>query len=108
MVAIEFTGFDKTIPAERVGNLIRLVEAIFPEFAEMMDRDALNPWTGLRPMTSDGVPILGKTPVVGLYLNSGHGHLGWTMAAASGRVVADTIMGRTPEMDMSLYSIDRF
>ena len=104
----EFTGFNKTIPAERVGNLVRLVEAIFPEFAEIMDRDALNPWTGLRPMTSDGVPILGKTPVEGLYLNSGHGHLGWTMAAASGRVVADTIMGRTPEMDMSLYSIDRF
>ena len=104
----EFTGFDKTIPAERVGNLVRLVEAIFPEFAEIMDRDALNPWTGLRPMTSDGVPILGKTPIEGLYLNSGHGHLGWTMAAASGRVVADTIMGRTPEMDMSLYSIDRF
>ena len=104
----EFTGFDKTIPAERVGNLVRLVEAIFPEFAEIMDRDTLNPWTGLRPMTSDGVPILGKTPVEGLYLNSGHGHLGWTMAAASGRVVADTIMGRTPEMDMSLYSIDRF
>ena len=104
----EFTGFDKTILAERVGNLVRLVEAIFPEFAEIMDRDALNPWTGLRPMTSDGVPILGKTPIEGLYLNSGHGHLGWTMAAASGRIVADTIMGRTPEMDMSLYSIDRF
>ena len=104
----EFTGFDKTILAERVGNLVRLVEAIFPEFAEVMDRDALNPWTGLRPMTSDGVPILGKTPIEGLYLNSGHGHLGWTMAAASGRIVADTIMGRTPEMDMSLYSIDRF
>ena len=104
----EFTGFDKTIPAERVGNLVRLVEAIFPEFAEIMDRDALNPWTGFRPMTSDGVPILGKTPIEGLYLNTGHGHLGWTMAAASGRVVADTIMGRTPEMDMSLYSIDRF
>ena len=104
----EFTGFDKTIPAERVGNLVRLVEAIFPEFAEIMDRDTLNPWTGLRPMTSDGVPILGKTPIEGLYLNSGHGHLGWTMAAASGRVLADTIMGHTPELDMSPYSIGRY
>lgn len=104
----EFTGFDKSIPAARTGNLVRLVEAVFPEFAEIMDRDSLNPWTGLRPMSSDGVPILGKTPVSGLYLNTGQGHLGWTMAAASGRVVADIIMGKTPAIDSTLYSIKRF
>ena len=104
----EFTGFDKTIPAERVANLVRLVEAIFPEFAGIMDRDALNPWAGLRPMSSDGVPVLGKTSVKGLYLNTGHGHLGWTTAAASGRVLADTVMERTPEIDITPYSIDRF
>ena len=104
----EFTGYDKSIPAARVQNLSRLVEAIFPEFAEIMDRDGLNPWAGFRPMSSDGVPILGKTPIQGLYLNTGHGHLGWTMAAASGRSVADTIMGHTPEMDLGPYSIDRF
>ena len=104
----EFTGYDRTIPAERVANLVRLVEAMFPEFAGIMDRDALNPWTGLRPMTSDGVPILGKTSIEGLYLNTGHGHLGWTSAAASGRVLADTIMGHPPEVDMSLYSLARY
>ena len=104
----EFTGFDKTIPAERVANLVKLVEAIFPEFAGIMDRNSLDPWAGLRPMSSDGVPILGKTPVKGLYLNTGHGHLGWTTAAASGRVLADTIMGHTPELDIAPYSIGRF
>ena len=104
----EFTGYDKSIPGERVQNLTRLVEAIFPEFAEIMDRNALNPWAGFRPMSSDGVPILGKTPIDGLYLNTGQGHLGWTMSAASGRIVANTIMGHTPEMDISPYSIDRF
>lgn len=104
----EFTGFDKTIPGERVANLVNLVEAIFPEFAGIMDRDSLDPWAGLRPMSSDGVPILGKTPVKGLYLNTGHGHLGWTTAAASGRVLADTIMERPPEVDITPYSIDRF
>ena len=104
----EFTGFDKTIPAERVANLVRLVEAIFPEFAGIMDRDALNPWTGLRPMSCDGVPILGKTSIAGLYLNTGHGHLGWTSGAASGRVLADTIMGYSPDIDITHYSIDRF
>ena len=104
----EFTGFDKTVPAERTANLIGLVEAIFPEFAEIMDRDALNPWAGLRPMSCDGVPILGRTPVEGLFLNTGHGHLGWTTAAASGRTLADTIMGRSPEVDIAPYSVDRF
>ena len=104
----EFTGYDRSIPAERVDNLVRLVEAIFPEFAGIMDRDALNPWAGLRPMTSDGVPILGKTSIEGLYLNTGHGHLGWTSAAASGRVLADTIMRQPPEVDMSLYSLARY
>ena len=104
----EFTGFDKTVPAERTANLVGLVEAIFPEFAEIMDRDALNPWAGLRPMSCDGVPILGTTPVEGLFLNTGHGHLGWTTAAASGRTLADTIMGRSPEVDITPYSVDRF
>lgn len=104
----EFTGFDKTIPDERVANLVKLVEAIFPEFAGIMDRNSLDPWAGLRPMSSDGVPILGKTPVEGLYLNTGHGHLGWSTAAASGRILADTIMGHTPELDIAPYSIGRF
>ena len=104
----EFTGFDKSIPAARTGNLVRLVEAVFPELAEIMDRHSLNPWTGLRPMSSDGVAILGETPVPGLYLNTGLGHLGWTMGAASGRVVADIIMGRTAAVDTSHYSINRF
>ena len=104
----EFTGFDRTIPPERVANLVRLVEAIFPEFAGIMDRDALNPWTGLRPMSSDGVAVLGNTPIAGLFLNTGHGHLGWTTAAASARILADTIMGRPAEVDITPYSIDRF
>lgn len=104
----EFTGFDKSIPAARTGNLVRLVEAVFPELAEIMDQGSLNPWTGLRPMSSDGVPILGKTPIPGLFLNTGQGHLGWTMAAASGRVVADIILGRVPEVDADRYSPNRF
>ena len=59
-------------------------------------------------MSCDGVPILGKTPVQGLYLNTGHGHLGWTLAAASGRTLADAVMGRPPEVDLTPYSMDRF
>ena len=104
----EFAGFDRSLPADRIQNLIGLVEAIFPEFASQMDRNQLNPWCGFRPMSCDGVPLLGKSGVDGLYLNSGQGHLGWTMAAGSGRVVADTIMGNAPAVSMSHYSIRRF
>ena len=104
----EFTGYDASIPVARVQNLLRLTEAMFPEFARLMDRDALNPWTGFRPMSSDGVPILGATALPGLYLNTGQGHLGWTLAAASGRLVADAITGKAAALDGAPYSINRF
>ena len=104
----EFTGYDKSIPQERVGNLIGLVKAIFPEFAESVDSSAIDPWTGFRPMSADGVPVLGKTGIEGLYLNTGQGHLGWTMSAASSRIVADIVMGKTPVCDTTHYSINRF
>ncbi|MFK7733272.1 MAG: D-amino acid dehydrogenase [Pseudomonadales bacterium] len=103
----EFAGYDRSIPADRIKNLIGLVEGIFPEFAATMDREQLNPWTGFRPMTYDGVPLLGKTTVPGLYLNTGHGHLGWTMAAGSGRVVAETILGKETALEMNNYSPSR-
>ena len=104
----EFTGYDTTIPKERVQNLLGLVEAIFPEFAATMDRDNISPWAGFRPMSSDGVPVIGKTKIKRLYLNTGQGHLGWTMAAASGRLAADIILGRVPEVDAGHYSPERF
>lgn len=104
----EFAGFDRRIPGERVNNLVGMVEAVFPELAARIDRKKLSPWAGFRPMSADGVAILGKTLVEGVYLNCGQGHLGWTSAAASGRVVADTIMNKKTEVNMSDYSINRF
>ena len=104
----EFTGYDTSIPEQGVQNLLGLVEAIFPEFAATMDRDNINPWAGFRPMSSDGVPVIGKTKIKRLYLNTGQGHLGWTMAAASGRLAADIILGRVPEVDAGHYSPERF
>ena len=58
-------------------------------------------WTGLRPMTPDGTPIIGADAAANLYLATGHGTLGWTMAAGTGRVMADLMSGRTPEIDLS-------
>lgn len=65
-------------------------------------------WCGLRPMTPDGTPIIGPTPVQNLLLATGHGTLGWTMACGTGRVIADLVSGRTPEIDVSGLSMARY
>lgn len=104
----EFAGFDKSIPQEKVDNLIGLVEGVFPEFAAKMDRNNLNAWAGLRPMSVDTMGIIGETAVKGLYVSTGHGHLGWSTAAASGRLVTDIIAGNETEINAGNYSINRF
>lgn len=65
-------------------------------------------WTGLRPMTPDGPPVIGATMYKNLHINTGHGTLGWTMACGSGRVLADQLSGRTPEIDMSGLAMTRY
>jgi D-amino-acid dehydrogenase len=65
-------------------------------------------WTGLRPMTPDGPPLIGGTRYRNLYLNTGHGTLGWTMAAGSARVLADVISGRRPGIDLAGLTIERY
>jgi D-amino-acid dehydrogenase len=76
------------------------------------DYGAAEPWAGLRPATPDNVPILGPTKYRNLWLDTGHGTLGWTQACASGRLVADLVAGRAPPYDFGLdpdgLTLDRF
>ncbi len=65
-------------------------------------------WSGLRPMTPDGTPVIGPTKVAGLFLNTGHGTLGWTMSSGSARVIADLVSGRKPEIDATDFAIARY
>ena len=65
-------------------------------------------WVGARPMLPDGPPVLGRTPIGNLYLNTGHGSTGWVMAVGSARVVADVIAGREPEIDLEGLTLDRY
>jgi D-amino-acid dehydrogenase len=104
----EFDGFDLTIRPKRIENLRRLLARVYPELLPLLDRQSAQPWAGLRPMSADGVPILGDTPLPNLYLNTGHGHLGWSMAAASGRLVADRVLGQPTGLDLSPYLLSRF
>jgi D-amino-acid dehydrogenase len=65
-------------------------------------------WSGLRPMTPDGTPVIGKTRYGNLYLNTGHGTLGWTMSCGSARVLSDLISGQKPDIETADLSISRY
>ena len=102
----EFAGFDLTLRPERVRNLANLAQMILPRAG--LDPATARPWCGLRPMSADGVPIIGATTLSNLWLNTGHGHLGWTMAAGSGQLLADLLSGETPGLDPQPYALARF
>ena len=104
----EFTGYDDRLTPRRVQNLLNLLREIYPAFAQRLDPSTVEPWCGFRPVSSDGVPILGPSPIAGLFLNTGQGPLGWTMAAGCGRLVADRVLGQAGAMDMEDYALDRF
>jgi len=91
----ELAGFDLSLSPRRRATLAKSVGELFGGAGDL---DRASFWTGLRPMTPDGTPIVGTSPVGNLWLNTGHGTLGWTMAAGSGRMLADLISGRTPEI----------
>lgn len=101
----EMAGWDPSLTARRAEALLRKAAALFPGAG---DYGAAERWAGLRPATPDSVPILGPTRYPNLWLDTGHGTLGWTMACGSGRVIADLVSGRQPEIDMSGLTLDRF
>ena len=65
-------------------------------------------WTGLRPMTPDGTPIIGRTKLSNLWLNTGHGTLGWTMSCGSARLLADLVSGKTPDIQSDDLALSRY
>ncbi len=104
----DFNGFDVRIDPDRIDYMVRLVEAVLPEFAKVMDRSAIHPFAGLRPLSADGLPLIGATGVPNVYANTGHGGLGWTLAAGSAKALADRISGATPAIDLAPFSPLRF
>jgi len=101
----EFAGFDAQPNPQRSAHLLHQAARLLPSISTAAD---VQHWSGLRPMTADGPPILGATPYPNLFLNAGHGPLGWTLAAGSSRAVADLVAGREPEIDLMPYSMARF
>lgn len=101
----ELTGYGTELKPDRKALLIRVVRELLPEG---LDFDDVEFWAGLRPMTPDGPPILGKTRWRNLFLNSGHGSNGWTQSCGTGRIVADMVHGRMPGIDMDGLTLARF
>lgn len=94
----EISGYNNVLPAQRRNTLEHSVGSLFPGAGDLK---AASFWSGLRPMTPDGTPVIGKTPIDNLFLNTGHGTLGWTMACGSARIIADLVSGAKPDIDIS-------
>ena len=101
----ELAGFDYLIPEKRKATIDMVVKDLFPQAGDFSKAEY---WTGLRPMTPDGTPIIGKTPIKNLFTNTGHGTLGWTMACGSGKILASVVSGSSSDIKTDDLSIHRY
>ncbi len=101
----ELAGFSLRLRKPRRETLAHSVGDLFPRGGDLARAQF---WTGLRPMTPDGTPVVGPTRYRNLSLNTGHGTLGWTMACGSGRLLADLVTGRTPEIEHADLALGRY
>ncbi len=93
----EFAGYDKSHKPADFAFMKRVTQELYPEGA---DYERAQMWAGLRPMTPTNLPFFGRRRFGNLYLNTGHGHIGWTMSHGSARITADLVAGRTPAIPM--------
>jgi D-amino-acid dehydrogenase len=89
----EITGYDATVNSARADAMITRVIKIFPGFADCYDKATAKTWTGLRPVTPTGTAFMGRTRIKNLFVNAGHGHLGWTLGSGAGRWIAGIVTG---------------
>lgn len=101
----EIVGFNTQLAPARRATLEMVVRDLYPQGGAL---EQATFWTGLRPMTPDGTPIVGRTALKNLYLNTGHGTLGWTMACGSGQLLADIISGKTPAILADDLAVARY
>ena len=101
----ELAGYSLALREARRGTLNHVLTDLFPRAGDVAQGEF---WTGLRPMTPDGTPVVGGSPYPNLYLATGHGTLGWTMAAGTGRVMADLISGRATDISLDGLTVDRY
>ena len=98
----ELSGYSRSLNTGRCEALTRLARELFPG---ALDFEGVSYWSGLRPATPSNVPLIGRTRIPNLYLNTGHGTLGWTMGVGSGRALADLLSGRKPEPEFPFLGL---
>ena len=104
----EFVGFNDEVHPKRVDYLNSKLNEVYPHiFSKVKDDEEAEMWFGFRPMSADGLPFVGESKVKGLYLNTGHGHLGWTLAMGSADLLADQIVGAETQIDSEPYQANR-
>jgi len=101
----DFAGYDTNFEERDFMHMRRVAMELFPNAAAY---DRPDYWACLRPMTPDGPPILGASPLKNLWMNTGHGHIGWTMACGSSRIVVDRMLGRKPAIDDAPFLLARY
>jgi D-amino-acid dehydrogenase len=100
----ELNGYDRDLNRVRCEAIVRRVEQLFPGAG---DTEEAQFWTGLRPATPSNVPIIGKSKLPNLFLNTGHGTLGWTHACGSGKSIAHIVSGLKPEVEFAFSGLER-
>ena len=98
-------GYNRKLGRHATASVRHVVSDLFPRGGDVSKTEG---WTGLRPMTPEGTPVIGPTRYDNLFLNTGHGTLGWTMACGSARIVADIVMGQKPDVDIDGLTIARY
>ncbi len=99
----EFTGYDTKHTPKDFEHMLNVARDLFPNGA---DFSRPSYWAGLRPMTPEGTPIIGKSRHANLYINTGHGHMGWTMSCGSAKVLSDLMDGKRPEIDLTGMTVE--
>jgi D-amino-acid dehydrogenase len=103
----ELAGNDLKIRGKRIDNLVNFLGELYPQLRARLNPSDGYAWTGLRPVSADGLPLIGPTRIPGLYLNTGHGHLGWTLANGSAHLLADLALAAPAGIDPAPYSATR-
>lgn len=102
---VELVGNNLSIVPKTIAELVAATHALFPDSGDLSNTNSLSPWAGMRPATPTGVPIIGQSPIHNVYLNVGHGALGWTLACGSAALLRNLICGESPAIDATPFSL---
>ena len=103
----EFAGFNEGIHQKRIDYLYKTLESIYPSISSNLDLDEGALWYGFRPMSPDGMPYIGPTKISGLFVNTGHGHSGWTLAMGSADLLTDIILNKETKIGSEPFLVSR-